>query len=254
MPNAYFRFYEELNDFLPPERRKVRFAVSFENSPGIKDVVESLGVPHTEIDVILVNHLSSNFTYQLKDNDDVAVYPVFESFDVSPLVRLRAHPLRRPMAFIGDVHLGRLSRMLRILGFDTLYRNDYQDKEIVAIAKQEERIILTRDRGILKHNAVTHGYCVRSTDWHEQTREVINRFDLSRSINPFTICAACNGRVAPVDKAAVIDLLEEKTRRFYDEFSRCEACGKIYWKGSHFAKLRGLIKELIGEADRGFGN
>lgn len=248
MNTATFRFYEDLNDFLPQARKKVRFPVSFENSPAVKDIIESLGVPHTEIDVILVNRSSADFNYRLKDNDDVAVYPVFESLDVSPIVRLRARPLRKPMAFICDVHLGRLCGMLRIMGFDTLYRNDYEDKNIIAIAKQEERTILTRDRGILKHKAVTHGYCVRSTDWREQTREVIDCFDLSRSISSFTICPACNGRIAPVDKSAIIDLLEEKTRCFYDDFSRCKSCGKIYWKGSHYEKLRGLIKKLIGAA------
>jgi uncharacterized protein with PIN domain len=245
MYTATFRFYEELNDFLLPERKKVRFQVPFENSPGIKDVIESLGVPHTEVDVILVDRLSVDFSYQLKDGDDVAVYPVFEAFDVSPIVRLRPQPLRE-IAFICDVHLGRLSRMLRLMGFDTRYRRDYHDREIVAGAAQGKRIILTRDRGILKHKAVTHGYCVRSTDWREQVREVINRFDLFRLINPFTLCAACNGRTAPVDKSAVAGLLEEKTLRYYEEFSRCESCGKIYWKGSHYEKLRGMIKELAG--------
>jgi uncharacterized protein with PIN domain len=245
MPSASIRFYGELNDFLPPERRKVRFQVSFESAPSVKDVIESFGVPHTEVDVVLVNQSSVGFSYKLKAGDDIAVYPVFESFDVSPLVRLRPKPLRTP-SFIGDVHLGRLCRMLRILGFDTLYRSDNEDREIVACAVRERRIILTRDRGVLKYRAVTHGYWVRSVDWREQTREVVTRFDLAGSIRPFTVCPVCNGKIIAVDKSDVAGQLEKKTRLYYDEFSRCGSCGKVYWKGSHYVKLRGMIAELAG--------
>lgn len=241
---AFFRFYEELNDFLPPVKRKTRFEFSFENSPSVKDVIESLGVPHTEIEVILVNRTSIDFSYRLKDSDEVAVYPVFESLDITPLLRLRAQPLRGN-AFIGDVHLGRLCRMLRVLGFDTLYRNDYSDAAIVRTAVQDNRIILTRDRGILKYKAVTHGYCVRSTDWRVQVKEVIRRFDLSRSVYPFSRCVSCNGRIIKVSKSAIESLLQEKTKRCYDRFSRCEACGKIFWEGSHYVKLQKTIKELL---------
>ena len=243
--SATFRFYEELNDFLLPHRRKVRFPVSFRDSPSVKDIIESLGVPHTEVDVILVNGASVDFSHRLRDKDDVAVYPVFESLDVTAITRLRPGPLRK-VAFICDVHLGRLARALRILGFDTLYRNDYQDHEIVAIANIEHRIVLTRDRGLLKHSAVTHGYCVRSTEWREQAREIIERFDLRKAVAPFTRCAECNGNIAPVEKDAIIDLLEDRTKQCYDAFSRCGSCGRIYWEGSHFAKLRELVRELVG--------
>jgi uncharacterized protein with PIN domain/sulfur carrier protein ThiS len=245
MPSVAIRFYEELNDFLPPARRKTRFAVPLENSRTLKDLIESLGVPHTEVDVVLVNGSSVDFSCRLRDNDDIAVYPVFGSFNVSPLVRLRPLPLRTP-SFIGDVHLGRLCRMLRTLGFDTLYRNDYEDREIVAAAIREKRVILTRDIGVLKHKAVTHGYWVRSSDWREQTREVVRRFDLAGAVKPFTVCSVCNGKIAAVDKSAVAGQLEEKTRLYYDEFSRCESCGKIFWKGSHYGKLRQMAEELTG--------
>jgi uncharacterized protein len=241
---ATFRFYEELNDFLPPHRRKVRFQISFRDSPSVKDAIESLGVPHTEIDVILVNGVSIDFSYRLHNFDDVAVYPVFESLDVTNVTRLRPAPLRT-IAFICDVHLGRLARALRVLGFDTLYRNDYTDPEIVAIAVTEHRIVLSRDRGLLKHSAVTHGYCVRSTEWREQAHEIIERFDLRTVATPFTRCALCNGIIARVEKNEIIDLLEDQTKQCYEAFSRCGSCGKIYWEGSHFAKLRELVKELI---------
>ena len=131
---AEFRFYEELNDFLPPEQRKKTVPYRFDGHPGIKDPIEALGVPHVEVDLIVVNGASVGFDYQLRDGDRVAVYPVFEALDVSPAVKLRDAPLRQT-AFVVDVNLGRLARLLRLLGFDALFSNAYGDDEIVAIAE-----------------------------------------------------------------------------------------------------------------------
>jgi uncharacterized protein len=233
---AFFRFYEELNDFLPYRKRKRTFPHHFDGSPAVKDAIEAEGAPHTEVDLILVNGRSVDFGYSLRDGDRVAVYPVFESFDISPLIRLREKPLRKTR-FVLDVHLGKLARHLRLLGFDTRYRNDFDDPEIIRIAAEERRIILTRDIGILKRNAVTHGYWLRSTDPEEQVREVLKRFDLHGRVRPFHRCTRCNGLIEPVDKAAVRSRLEPRTERYYDEFFRCTDCGRIYWKGSHFQKM-----------------
>jgi uncharacterized protein len=153
MKTAFFRFYEELNDFLPEDRRKRDFSLNFDGRPTVKHLIESIGVPHTEIDLILVNGVSVDFKHHVSDQDRVAVYPVFESFDISPLVRLRPYPLRKPV-FILDVHLGKLARKLRLLGFDTLYRNDYEDSEIVAIAVAAHRIVLTRRYPTVKSRQV----------------------------------------------------------------------------------------------------
>ena len=103
--DAEFRFYEELNDFLPPEKRKRSFAYMFEGTPSIKDAIEAVGVPHTEIDIILVDGRSVGFDHRLRGGERVAVYPMFEAIDVSPLVRLRPQPLRITR-FVVDVHLG----------------------------------------------------------------------------------------------------------------------------------------------------
>ncbi|MEJ2722847.1 MAG: Mut7-C RNAse domain-containing protein, partial [bacterium] len=151
---ARFRFYEELNDFLPADRKKVGFTYRFSGTPAVKDAIEAIGVPHTEIELIIANGTSVGLDYRLRDGDFVAVYPVFEGIDVTPIVRLREGPLRR-VAFILDVHLGKLARRLRMLGFDTLYRNDYRDSDIVRLAALENRIVLTRDTGILKTGSVT---------------------------------------------------------------------------------------------------
>ncbi len=163
---VYFRFYEELNDFLPDEKQKVRFALYYIDRASVKDIIESLGAPHTEVDLILVNGKSVGFDYLINDGDDISVYPVFESLDITNVQHLRPKPLREPK-FIADVHLGKLTDYLRMMGFDVLYKSDFDDKEIVNLSLTELRAILTRDRGILKRSEVTHGYWVRSTKINE---------------------------------------------------------------------------------------
>lgn len=236
MSTAWFRFYEELNDFLLPEQRKRTLSYPFRGSPGIKDPIEAFGVPHTEVELIVVRGESVGFGYRLRDGDRVAVYPVFESLDVSSLLRLRDAPLRR-IAFVVDVNLGRLARYLRMCGFDTVYRNDFLDRDVARISAREQRIVLTRDRRLLHRKAITHGYWVRATEPGEQLTEVIRRFDLAKRVKPFQRCLDCNGRVAPVDKQCIVDRLEPLTRKHYDEFYQCGGCGKVYWPGSHYAHM-----------------
>ncbi|MEW5813956.1 MAG: Mut7-C RNAse domain-containing protein [Spirochaetota bacterium] len=233
---AVFRFYEELNDFLPPEKKKLSFFHAFDGKPSIKDTIESLGVPHTEIDLILVNGNPVDFSYQLRNGDRVAVYPVFESFDISKVTKLRNNPLREP-AFILDVHLGKLARLLRMLGFDTYYDNRYNDPEIVEQALKEHRIILTRDQGLLKRKAVTHGYWIRSQHPDKQAAEVIRRFDLFSKVRPLSRCISCNGMIEKVEKREVLNRLLPRTIRFYEEFYRCSGCEKVFWRGSHYNKM-----------------
>jgi uncharacterized protein with PIN domain len=247
---AAFRFYEELNDFLPKERRKKTFTHSFDGNPAIKDPIEAMGVPHTEVDLILVNGKSVGFDYHLKNGDHVSVYPVFESFDISPLVRLRERPLRKT-AFVLDVHLGKLAKLLRMAGFDTEYQNDYTDKDLVKISIDENRIILTRDRGLLYVKEVQHGYWLRTTGAREQLKEVVDRFDLYSRIRPFYRCMVCNGKIKPVDKEIILDELKPNTRLYYDTFHRCESCGKIYWRGSHYKKMKAFMDTLLKTRDQG---
>lgn len=239
-----FRFYEELNDFLPPEKRKRAFNYHFNGSPAIKDVIEAIGVPHVEVDLLLVDGESVGFDHQLTGGERVAVYPEFERLDISPLNRLRLRPLRVPR-FVLDVHLGTLARYLRMLGIDALYRNDYADTEIVRIASDEKRAILTRDRGLLKRAEVTRGYWLRQMQPREQLREVVRVFDLDRQIRPFSRCMTCNGELEEVDKTLVIDELPRHVQATVSRFAKCLSCGKIYWAGSHFQRMRRFI-ELLG--------
>ncbi|HMD68803.1 MAG TPA: Mut7-C RNAse domain-containing protein [Chitinivibrionales bacterium] len=244
MPStAFFRFYEELNDFLPPHRRGKRFEYRFDGNPSVKDAVEALGVPHTEIDLIVVSGASVGFDHRLENGDAAAVYPLFESLDISPVVKLRPALLRKP-SFICDVHLGALARLLRLAGFDTLYKNDYADEEIVEAAVSHQRCVLTRDRGILKRKAVTRGYCVRSTRPREQAREVVRRFDLGPAMMPFSRCMLCNGAMERASAESVLALVPPKTKECYREFHRCASCGKVYWQGSHFGKLKSIVDDL----------
>jgi uncharacterized protein with PIN domain len=241
MPYAEFRFYEELNDFLKASRQKKSFRVAFNGRPTVRAVIHTLGVPHPEIDLILVNGQSVGFDQRLGHGDRVAVYPMFEAFDITPLVRLRPRPLRRT-AFILDVHLGTLARGLRLLGFDVSYRNDYDDPEIIRRAVREHRIILTRDRRLLQDRAVRHGYWVRSRHLEGQMGEVLARFDLRRQINAFSRCTVCNGRLTAAPRETLFDRLPPKTRRHYDEFWVCRECKRIYWKGAHHQHLMRRVR------------
>ena len=243
MATAKFRFYEELNDFLPSDRRKVEFSHGFERRSSIKDMIEAFGVPHPEIDLILVNGQSVDFSYIVADGDRVSVYPVFECLDVSPLLRLRPEPLRNPR-FVVDCNLGRLARYLRLLGLDTLYRNNYTDDEVANISQQQHRIILTRDRRLLLRKIISHGLFVRAVQPREQAREVIARLDLHRNIKPFTRCTHCNAVLHSVEKQRIEHHLQPKTRQYYHQFLQCPDCGQIYWRGSHYERAQRLIREL----------
>ncbi|QLH42803.1 MAG: Mut7-C ubiquitin/RNAse domain-containing protein [Coxiellaceae bacterium] len=241
---AEFRFYEELNDFLPPDRRKLAFAYSFNGNPSVKDAIEALGVPHTEIDLILVNGQSRSLRYRLRHGDRVAVYPVFESIELAGMTRVRRHSLRQPK-FILDVHLGKLARYMRLFGFDVWYRNDYQDREIVKLAVETRRTILTRDVGLLKNKAVQRGYWLRATKPLEQIREVLRRFDLWAKAKPFTRCLLCNGRLVSVNKQRVAHQLPPNAQHYFTEFARCQNCHKIYWRGSHYERLQKIVDRLM---------
>lgn len=241
---ARFRFYEELNDFLPVEKRKRIFTHAFYGVPGIKDPIEAIGIPHTEVDLILVNGVSVGFGYRLQHGDCVSVYPLFETFDIAPISKLRKRPLRRS-TFILDVHLGKLARVLRFLGFDAKYENDYSDPALAEISVTEGRTLLTRDRRLLYRKEITHAYYLRSTDPDEQLVELFNHFDLYAQVSPFHRCAACNGRITSVDKKEILDRLEPKTVQYYDQFYRCERCRKVYWKGSHYERIKHALERRL---------
>ena len=236
----YIRFYEELNDFLSHTRRKQQFSVSVRGSPSIKHLIESLGVPHTEVDLILVNGKSVPFSYIIQDKDRISAYPMFEAFDIATVLRLRPKPLRTPQ-FILDTHLGKLAKHLRMLGFSALYRNDYNDREIVQLSLAEKRTILTRDRKLLIRKDVIRGYWVRNSDPPKQLQEVLTRFDLLNLINPFSLCIVCNGRLEKIGKEKLQKKISPEIYSRFEEFFVCSTCGKIYWKGTHYKAMTQFI-------------
>lgn len=242
---VWLRFYEELNDFLPIVRRGISFPYSINGNPAVKDTIEALGVPHIDVDMIIVNGEPVDFSYKLKSEDRISVYPVFESFDISGVSPLRAKPLRETK-FVLDVHLGRLAKYLRLWGLDTLYMNHYTDDEIIGISLSDHRIILTRDRGILKNRRVTHGYWIRSKVPEEQFKEVLSRFDLKKSVSPFSRCLECNGVLQDVAKKEIERKLLPKTKIYFSEFRQCPQCNRIYWEGSHYDKMKKFMEKYRG--------
>lgn len=249
MTTAIFRFYEELNDFLPPAQRGRDIAVPCARAATTKHMIEALGVPHTEVELVLVNGESSDFARILRDGDRVSVYPTFERLDVTPLLRVREFPLRTPR-FVADAHLGGLAHLLRLAGFDTLYDNHFEDSEIARISVAEDRIVLTRDRELLKRREITHGCYVRAIKPSLQVREIFDRLDLVRSARPFSLCLDCNVPLHPIGKADVDGRVPEGVLGRYERFVTCDQCRRVFWEGSHWKRMRALVDDLlIGRGD-----
>jgi uncharacterized protein with PIN domain len=241
---AEFRFYEELNDFLAPTLRKTTFSLPIDRARSVKDAIESAGVPHTEVDLVLVDGVSVSFEHRLVGGERVAVYPVFERFDLGPLRRLRPEPLRE-IRFVLDVHLGKLARHLRLAGFDSLWRDDYDDEEIVALSVAQKRVILTRDKGILKRRIVERGHFVHNTDSEQQLAEVLRVFQLEQSLRPFSRCRVCNAVLLPVATDAVAHRVPQRVLESVERFTECPDCGRVFWQGTHYERLQRLLESVV---------
>jgi len=228
-------------------------------------MIDRLGVPHPEVDLILVNGRSVDFSYIVRDSDRISFYPVFEALNISPLVRLRSRPLRK-VRFVVDNHLGKLAKYLRLLGFDSLYRNDYHDKALAEISVAERRILLTRDRDLLRRKEITHVYFVQATDPKQQLSEVVGSLDLSGAATPFSRCLRCNDLLEPVAREVVIERLLTRVREGYairsakgkgestkykaltdssNEFQLCPKCQRVYWRGSHYERMRAFVERTL---------
>jgi uncharacterized protein with PIN domain/sulfur carrier protein ThiS len=238
MIKATFRFHAELDDFLQPNQRHEPISLVFSEHQTVKHLFESLGVPHPEVASVQVNGRSAGFAHRLKDGDRVDLFP-FSAAERQALARNGSH------GFLLDIHLGKLARYLRILGFDTAYQNDYDDEELAEISHSQNRILLTRDRRLLMRNLVQHGYCVRALEPRQQVLEVIQRFKLKDDVIPFQRCPHCNTLLESVSKAEVLERLEPLTRRHFEEFHICPNCRQVYWKGSHYERMLTFIDKEI---------
>lgn len=245
MESVQFRFYAQLNDFLALQKRHRTYTALFNAPQSVKHLIESEGVPHPEVAMILANRKPVQFDHLAQDGERIAVYPRLHSVKLTPNERLRP-PLPRPPVFVLDNHLGKLARYMRLLGFNTLYPEAHPDDEQLAqIAHEQNRVMLTRDRRLLMRKQIEYGYCLRSTDSKQQLIEVMDQFDLRNQIQPWLRCLKCNGLLKLVAKEDVIDQLEPKTRKYYNDFRQCRDCGQIYWKGSHYKKLQRFIEDLV---------
>jgi uncharacterized protein len=241
---AFFQFTPELNLFLPRRNRNKTLTHTFEGKVPVKDAIESLGVPHPEVAAILVNGDSVDFQYTMIEGDKVEVFGFVAELPTQTLVPLRP-VVPAEKRFILDTHLGQLAVYLRMFGFDTLYRNDYDDEELAAVSAQADRILLTRDIGLLKRGIVTHGYFMRETNPKRQVAEIFGRYNLAEAVSPLKRCIRCNAPLETVAKEAIMDKLEANTRQHFNEFSQCPQCEQIYWKGSHYDRMSEFVSQTL---------
>jgi uncharacterized protein len=242
-----FRFYGQLNDFLPWQWRYCRFAHTLRAPASVKDVIEALGVPHPEVDVIVVNGQAVDFSYRMHDGDQVAVYPAFHTVDVTGLRRVGTDP-PQPVRFVLDIHLRKLASLLRLAGFDALLLTD--DAEVAEASATERRVALTRDVGLLKRSIIQHGSWIRQTNPELQFIEVLQRFDLADRMHPFVRCMECNTLLVPVDADVVAERLPPGTRECFSQFHRCPGCERVYWQGSHYERLVRLLEDARRKVQR----
>jgi uncharacterized protein with PIN domain len=238
-----FRFFAELNDFLSIPHRHQPIEYTIQGNPSVKDAIEALGVPHTEVALIHINHTQGSFETLLQEGDIIAVYPAFTRLMPDGLSNPFANHRPDPLRFIADIHLGKLAAWLRMLGFDTAYGEE-PDEVLAARSRDEQRVLLTRDVGLLKRGQVQYGYYVRATDPDDQIIEVLLRFQCYDSILPFQRCSHCNGLIQPVSKSDVESLVPPAVYREQDVFRQCQSCGQVYWKGSHYDRLVEWMAEL----------
>jgi uncharacterized protein with PIN domain len=221
-------------DLLRPDRRDRPTTVEFELPTGLRDLIQSTGVPHVELGTVHVNGMVADYSARVDDGD------VIEAWSRYPL----SEPPEDP-AFLLDVHLGRLAHYLRLFGFNTEYGTEAADADLAARSVATRRILLTRDRGLLMRSELQHASFIRATDPHEQIVEVLSRFALAGVGIPLTRCLACNGRLQPIPAREARPRVPGSIGGRHDQFSRCVACDRIYWKGSHHRRLRLLIDETL---------
>jgi uncharacterized protein len=236
MVMATFRFYEELNDFLPRERRGRPFASPCARAATTKHMIEALGVPHTEVALVLVNGVAGSFDRLIGEGDRIAAYPGRAGRSA-----VTAH---RPR-FVADAHLGALARLLRMAGFDTLYDNYFSDEAIEEIAEREGRVVLTRDRELLKRRTIAQGCYLHAIKPEQQLRELFERLGLRAESTPFSLCLHCNAPLRAVGRSDVVDKLPPAVSATHDEFTTCDQCGRVYWKGSHWKRMKALLEGTV---------
>jgi uncharacterized protein with PIN domain len=249
MTTATFRFHRELNEFLVRTQRDQALKCACPRASTTKHMIEALGVPHTEVALILRNGRPSSFDTPIEHGDLIEVYPS----RVMPHALESACPLRVPLRaetvrFIADAHLGALAQLLRLAGFDTRYDNHFPDDEIEQLARDEHRVVLTRDRELLKRRSLVHGCYVRALQPDAQWREVAARLDLAPHVRPFRLCLMCNAPLRVANSAEVSDRVPDGVLERHTRFVTCDVCRRVFWEGSHWKRMRARIEDLMDDA------
>lgn len=240
-------FEDRLRKLLPRHvgsRNRVEHVL--ERRTSVKDLIESLGVPHPEIASISVNGSPVDFHYIVGESDQIRVTPISAETDFFSPSLLRRHPLVK-LHFVVDVNVGKLAGRLRLLGFDTLFHPGYDDARLAALAGSQRRILLSKDCNLLKRGVVEFGHLIRTDDPDKQIREVVQLFRLREWVRPYSRCLSCNGRLRPVSKEEILPRLLPLTRKYYDSFRICENCQKIYWPGSHRSKMDREVHAILAD-------
>ena len=235
MSVASFQIHADLAGFLAPERRNVMFDHDCARAATLKQAIEAVGVPHTEIGAVLVNGIPATLSRIVREGDFVEVLPHEDA----------AAPFEQPLSFIADAHLGGLARMLRMLGVDTIYDHALHDPDIVNIAASERRVVLTRDRELLKCKDVLRGCYVHALKPEAQLREVARRYAIAAHMRPFTLCLHCNLPLTAAEPDAVVQRVPERIRAQYQRSMHCAGCSRIYWEGSHWDRMRSVLADTL---------
>lgn len=236
------RFFGNLCDLT---KGKSIFEIECGINQTIKDCIESLGVPHTEVSFITSNKKFVDFSKVVQNGEIYCVYPETNlQIDEKYLCTPRFSDLSIEPRFILDIHLGKLARLLRMFGLHADY-GMVNDEEIYKKALKEFLIILTRDRKLLMRKEITFGYIPRSDFPEEQFKEVYRKYKLKEYIRPFTRCIECNGKLEIVEKSYVVGNVPQRVFDTYNTFAICNKCGKIYWSGSHYTHMVSVIERLI---------
>ncbi len=251
MVHARFRFHRELNEFLARPQREQAFVFACAKGSSTKHMIEALGVPHTEVELIVLNGEPAGFDAPIADGDAIDVYP---KHAVPHDLRAGARLLRPALSaaglrFIADAHLGALAQLLRLAGFDTRYDNNFPDDEIEELALAEHRVVLTRDRELLKRRSVVHGCYVRALQADAQWREIAERLDLAPHVRAFRLCLMCNAPLRPAHSHDLDGRVPEGVRERHTRFVTCDVCRRVFWEGSHWKRMRERI-DALADASR----
>lgn len=245
MLHIHLRFYEELNAFIPQDLRKKRFTHTLKVQTSVKDLIESFNIPHTQVNMILVNSEQAEFGHLINDHDDVSVFPYFHRFDVTNLTKI-THPEPQTIRFVVDNHLKNLARDLRMLGLDTIYNESNATSKLIALANSQDRILLTKNRNVLKYNILNYGYYVYAKQKDDQLEEVIMQFKLTDKIRFLSRCLECNTKIKSIEKEKVCDRLPIKVREKHSTFTYCPNCDRIFWKGTHYEMMVQKFEKILG--------